>query len=275
MPASYPGVTATTISTSSGTAVQGLANSDTVVRFSFAAGTFAGFTGVFEASTNGTDYYPTRAFKDGDGSAVTGTVTLTDDTAVSYTAPGAGCQKVQFRATARTSGSVVVSAVSGSWFTAPLAPLGSVVSGGTFTGATFAGATLTGITILGDTSNPLYERATTRLHAQPTPTAETATTQTWLAAELLTGIITSTQTGAVTATLDTGANLDTALTGAINNDSIDYAIVNLGSASGAVTVTASSGHTIVGNPVVAIATSATFRSRRTGTNTWVCYRLNG
>lgn len=275
MPASPPGVTTTDIATSSGTAVQGMANSDTVSRFSF-AGTFAGFTGVFEASDNGTDYYPTQAYNAATGAPTSGgTVTLTDDTEIGFVVPCAGMKSVQFRATARTSGTLEVSAVSGSWFTAPIAPMGGVVNGGTIAGGTFSGATLTGITILGDTSNPLYQRATTRLKAQLTPTAETATTQAYLAAELLTGIITSTQTGAVTGTLDTGANMDTALTGAINNDSIDFTIINLGSASGAVTLTAATGHTIVGNAVIAIATSATFRSRRTGANTWVCYRLNG
>ena len=112
--------------------------------------------------------------------------------------------------------------------------------------------------------------------AQGAPTAETTTTPTFAAAEIKGGIITSTQTAAVTGTLDTGADMDTALAGNIfgTNYAIDWTLINLGSSSGAVTMTASTGHTYVGNATVAIATSARFRSRRTAADTWITYRLS-
>lgn len=108
---------------------------------------------------------------------------------------------------------------------------------------------------------------------QGTPTAETNTSQTYTAAEVAGGIITSTQTGAVTGTLDTGANMDAGFPGAAVNDAVDWTLINLGSSSGAVTLTAATGHTIVGSATVAIATSARLRSRRTADDTWVTYRL--
>jgi len=103
---------------------------------------------------------------------------------------------------------------------------------------------------------------------------ETNTSQSYTAAKLLGSIITSTQTSAVTGTLDTGANMDgyVPISFLGTNVAFEWTLINLGSASGAVTVTASAGHTIVGNAVVAIGTSATFRTRRTAVSTWITYR---
>ena len=109
---------------------------------------------------------------------------------------------------------------------------------------------------------------------QTTPIAKTAT-GTLTAAELMAGIITVTSASAVASTVPTGTLMDTARPGGATDDYFDWTIVNLGSSSGACTVTAGTAHTIVGNAVVAITTSATFRSRRTAANTWVTYRLNG
>lgn len=142
------------------------------------------------------------------------------------------------------------------------------------TGGTFLGTCVLAA-VSGDATVEVRLGNVGRLAQQGTPTAETSTTQAYLASEILGGIITSTQTGAVTGTLDTGANMDAIFAGAGIGDYVDWTLINLGSSSGAVTVTASSGHTIVGNAVVAIATSATFRSRKTAANTWVTYRLNG
>ena len=109
---------------------------------------------------------------------------------------------------------------------------------------------------------------------QVTPIALTAT-GTLTAAQLTTGLITVTSASAVASTVPTGTLIDTARPGGAIDDYFDWTIVNLGSSSGACTVTAGTGHTLVGNMVVAITTSATFRSRRTAANTWVTYRLNG
>jgi hypothetical protein len=55
--------------------------------------------------------------------------------------------------------------------------------------------------------------------------------------------------------------------------SFDWSVINLGSASGAVTMTAGTDHTYVGSATVAIATSALFRTRKTAANTFVTYRV--
>lgn len=111
--------------------------------------------------------------------------------------------------------------------------------------------------------------------AQGAPDAESSTTPTLTAAELKGGLITSTNASAVTATLDTGSAMDTALAAITAADfAFDWVLINLGSASGLATVTAASGHTIVGLATVAINTSAQFRTRRTAANTWVTYRIS-
>ena len=63
-------------------------------------------------------------------------------------------------------------------------------------------------------------------------------------------------------------------TASANNDSVDFTIINLGSASGAtLTLTAGTGITLVGSAVVDEGTSATFRWRKTGTSAAVVYRV--
>lgn len=101
------------------------------------------------------------------------------------------------------------------------------------------------------------------------------TSPTVTAATLLGGLVTSTQSGAVTFTLPLGSAMDTAKpTGVANADGFEWSLINLGSASGAATVTASSGHTVVGNAVVAITTTGRFLTKKTATNTWITYRLS-
>ena len=55
------------------------------------------------------------------------------------------------------------------------------------------------------------------------------------------------------------------------NDSFDWSAIATGANS--FTVTASTGHTIVGSGVVATVTSGRFRTRKTAANTFVTYRL--
>lgn len=87
---------------------------------------------------------------------------------------------------------------------------------------------------------------------------------------LLTRIVTSTTAAAVAATLDTGTVTDAAVTMAVG-DSFAWNVINTG--GNTFTVTAASGHTIVGSAAVATATSAMFRTRKTAANTFVTYRL--
>ena len=109
---------------------------------------------------------------------------------------------------------------------------------------------------------------------QPTPTALSATA-TLTMAQLLTGIVTTSGTVAITLTLPTGTLSDAGVTGPALpvNGCFDWAVINAGTSSGAVTLAAGTGHTIVGSTGVAIGTSAGFRSRKTAANTFVTYRV--
>lgn len=107
---------------------------------------------------------------------------------------------------------------------------------------------------------------------QPTPTAKTANA-TLTIAELLTGIVTATSASAVALTLPTGTLSDAGFASLSNNLAVEWSVINLGSSSGAVTMTAGTDHTYVGNATVAISTSAIFRSRRSASNTWISYRI--
>lgn len=119
--------------------------------------------------------------------------------------------------------------------------------------------------------------------AQPNPTAKT-TAATLTIAELMTGILTGTHTAGATAayTLPTGANCDLTLQFAAN-DSFDWSLLNLSAAAvDTITLTASAGHTIVGNPIVQSSHSTTggitgnsamFRTRKTAADTYITYRI--
>lgn len=97
-------------------------------------------------------------------------------------------------------------------------------------------------------------------------------TGTLTAAMILAGIVTSSTAAAVAGTVDTGAIMDTSSSWGIN-DSWDWSVINTGGAN-AFTVTASTGHTLVGSGVVALTTSARFKTRKTAAGTFVTYRLS-
>lgn len=97
------------------------------------------------------------------------------------------------------------------------------------------------------------------------------TTATATAADLLSGIITSTTAAAVAMTVPTGTLLDAAAGLAIG-EAFDWSVIVTG-ATNALTVTAGAGHTLVGNMVVAASSSGRFRSRKTAANTFVTYRI--
>lgn len=117
------------------------------------------------------------------------------------------------------------------------------------------------------TAPVVYERS----NYQTTPGALNAT-GTLTAALILGGIVTSSTAAAVTATLDTGAVIDPLLTMAVD-DEFSWTAINTGG-SNAFTVTASTGHTIVGAGAVAANTSGRFCTRKTAANTFVTYRIS-
>lgn len=106
--------------------------------------------------------------------------------------------------------------------------------------------------------------------AQATPATLNAT-GTLPPASLLNGTVTSTTGAAVNATLPTGTVLDAASTFAIG-ESIEWVVVNTG-ATNAFTILVGTNHTIVGNPVVAASSSASFRTYKTAANTFVTERM--
>lgn len=116
---------------------------------------------------------------------------------------------------------------------------------------------------------------------QGTPVALT-TSATLTAAQLAVGILTANQGGGATATytLPTGTLMDAAFPNVRVDTAFDFALINISTvAAEDVSIGAGSGFTIVGNATVASNNAATdqstahFRARRTGTNTWVLYRI--
>jgi len=96
-------------------------------------------------------------------------------------------------------------------------------------------------------------------------------TGTLTAALILGGVVTSSTAAAVTATLDTGAVMDTVID-LDADEGFFWSAINTGG-SNAFTVTASTGHTIVGAGAVAANSSGRFLTRRTAADTWVTYRI--
>ena len=146
---------------------------------------------------------------------------------------------------------------------------------GAYTSSAFTNAT--DVTIQATNAEVLYmtgtgpvivERGQPFIQAAPGTLDETGALT---AALILGGIVTSSTAAAVTATLDTGAIM-TAVINLALNDSFSWSVINTG-ATNAFTVTAATGHTIVGTAAVAASTSARFLTRRTAANTWVTYRI--
>ena len=110
------------------------------------------------------------------------------------------------------------------------------------------------------------------LGTQVAPTAKTAAA-TLTAAELTSGIITYTG-AAVALTVPLGTDLDAAFTSMKVDSSFDFSIINIGGTN-AGTVTANTGCTLVGVAAVAANSSCVWRVRKTGTATYVFYRIAG
>ena len=151
--------------------------------------------------------------------------------------------------------------------------LGTVVAGQTVFGAYASGAQ---IVIESQYGEALYEVGVSPscveqldYQLQPDPVALNATGAV-TAAAILSGIVTSTTAAAVAGTIPTGATFDAA-TGMAINDSVSWSVINTG--PNTFTVTAASGHTIVGAAAVATATSGHFRTRKTAASTYITYRM--
>lgn len=152
--------------------------------------------------------------------------------------------------------------------------IGTVTNGQTVFGAYSSGAT---IVIEAGAGEVLYEVGVAPVvqdnyasQIQGAPVALNATGNV-TATAMLGGIVTSTTAAAVAGTIPTGTVMDAASEFAIN-DSFDWSVIATG--ANAFTVTADTGHTLVGTAVVATVTSGLFRTRKTAANTFVTYRLS-
>ncbi|GAG90141.1 unnamed protein product, partial [marine sediment metagenome] len=105
---------------------------------------------------------------------------------------------------------------------------------------------------------------------QATPVAVDATGAV-SAIAMMGGIVTS-AAATVAGTVPTGTVMDASSEFAIL-DSFDWSVIKVGAND--FTVTAATGHTLVGVAVVTTATSALFRTVKTAANTFVTYRLAG
>lgn len=91
------------------------------------------------------------------------------------------------------------------------------------------------------------------------------------AAQLLGGIVTQTSaTGGGTVTLPTGTVMSAAVTGVQVGDSFRVRFANLGGGQ-TLTITGTTGMTVVGTATVATGTNIDLLLVNTGTNTWTCY----
>jgi hypothetical protein len=123
----------------------------------------------------------------------------------------------------------------------------------------------------GSIANPVITR---QFNIQPTITTLSATAPLTIA-QLLNTIVQVTSASAVALTLPTGTLTDAGVLNGLSvvNNSFLWIVINTGSASGAITMTAGTGHTYVGSATVAINTSAQFQTVKTATNTYVTYRI--
>lgn len=91
------------------------------------------------------------------------------------------------------------------------------------------------------------------------------------AAQILGGLIT-TDFGAATAlTLPTGTDMDAAISNVGINQAFEWSLINTGTATG--TISANTGHTLIGGNNPGVKQSARFRTRKTAANTFITYRI--
>ena len=141
-------------------------------------------------------------------------------------------------------------------------------------GVNITGGSASNLQLSGGAANNL-QNLSNIFAIQPTPSAVNASA-TLTIAQLLTRIITVNSAIAVAFTLPTGTLTDAGILNGLLlvNQSFDWNIVNIGSAVGIITVSGGTNNTLIGSGTIAIATSATFRTVKTATNTYNTYRVN-
>ena len=104
---------------------------------------------------------------------------------------------------------------------------------------------------------------------------QTATATATLTAAQITGglLVANPSASAATYTLPTVTATEAIVTNAKVDSTFELNIVNLGTSSGALTIAAGTGWTIVGSATVAITSSARYLARKTGAGAWTIYRV--
>ena len=105
---------------------------------------------------------------------------------------------------------------------------------------------------------------------------QTATATATLTAAQITGslLVANPSTSAASYTLPTAASVDSVLTNAKIGSTFNLSIVNLGTSSGALTIVAGTGWTLVGSATVAVTSSAQFLAYKTGDAAYTLYRVS-
>ena len=105
---------------------------------------------------------------------------------------------------------------------------------------------------------------------------QTATATATLTAAQITGslLVANPSTSAASYTLPTAASVDSVLTNAKIGSTFDLSIINLGTSSGALTIVAGTGWTLVGSATVAVTSSAQFLAYKTGDAAYTLYRVS-
>jgi len=104
---------------------------------------------------------------------------------------------------------------------------------------------------------------------------QTATATATLTAAQITGgmLVANPSTTAASYTLPTAASVDALLTNAKIGSTFNLSIVNLGTSSGALTIVAGTGWTLVGSATVAITSSAQVLAYKTADAAYTLYRV--
>jgi len=104
---------------------------------------------------------------------------------------------------------------------------------------------------------------------------QTATATATLTAAQITGgmLVANPSTSAASYTLPTAASVDALLTNAKIGSTFNLSIVNLGTGSGALTIVAGTGWTLVGSATVAVTSSAQVLAYKTDVAAYTLYRV--
>lgn len=135
---------------------------------------------------------------------------------------------------------------------------------------TEAALTATALTATTADVASLFAETIVRSQGNPTDLVDTAVTLT--IAQLLTGIIVATPTANRQQTLPTGTLMSGGKAIAIG-EAFEWSLVNQAATTHTETIAAGATHTIVGNAVVAAASTGRFLSRKTAATTWITYRI--